>query len=115
MVPEIFGAVHEVRDLPHGYEFRLPNTTGMFLALAQFVENERRCYTFFGFALEVKPLGGPLWLRLIGSEEAKQLLWNVVSDHVDQAVLKQQICTGDDDHLDDVVAQSFAMRFKPHF
>ena len=107
-VPAIFGAAQEVCELPNGYAFRLPNAPGMFLALAQFVENERLCCPFFGFALEVEQHSGPLWLRLTGSQEAKQLLETIRDAHVDQAVLKQQIHTGDDDHLDEVVAQTVA-------
>ena len=82
-VPALFGAAEEARELPNGYAFRWPNRPGMFLDIAQFVENERLCCPFFTFALEVEPQGGPLWLRLTGGEGVKQLLLGVVGEYLD--------------------------------
>jgi hypothetical protein len=105
-VPALFGAVQEVRELLNGYAFRIPNTAGMFLAMAQFVENERLCCPFFNFVLEVESQGGALWLRLTGDEGVKQLLLSGLGEHVNQTVLRQLIRTGNDDSLDEVVVQT---------
>lgn len=72
--PRIFQAVEEIRELADGYEFRLPNEGGMWLALATFVENERRCCPFYRFGLTVEANNGPLWLALTGPEGSKELL-----------------------------------------
>jgi hypothetical protein len=69
---QIFQAAQEVQELPSGYSFRFNNEPGMFMELANFVENERLCCPFFRFALEVEPGGGPLWLHLTGGEGVKE-------------------------------------------
>jgi hypothetical protein len=70
----IFQAAVEICELANGYSIRLPNTTGMWMALATFVENERRCCPFWHFDLTVEANNGPLWLALTGPEGAKDLL-----------------------------------------
>jgi hypothetical protein len=98
-VTQLFQAVQEVRKLPDGYALRLTNEGDIFMAMARFVENERRCCPFFGFGLEIEPNGGPLWLRLTGSQEAREFLEIIVGD-LPEAIRKQMILTGPDDHLD---------------
>jgi hypothetical protein len=71
---QIFLAVGETRELPDGYAFRLPETSEMLLKAAEFVSNERLCCSFFSFTLEVEPQGGPLWLKLRGSEGVKPFI-----------------------------------------
>jgi hypothetical protein len=105
-VQQIFQAVQQAQELPNGYAFQLPNQPGMFMSLAQFVENERLCCPFYNFVLEVEPNGGPLWLRLTGTEGVKELL-EVISGDLQEAVRKQLIQTGDDVELDEAVAQAF--------
>ena len=102
----IFRAVQEVRDLPGGYAFRLANEPDMFMGLARFVENERRCCPFYDFGLEIEPNSGPLWLRLTGGEGVKELLRTALYEQVDPAVLKRLIHTGADLRLDDFIAQT---------
>src|SRR5689334_14486663 len=68
---ELFRAVEEIRELPGGYGFRLPNDAGTLLKAAEFVSLERLCCPFLGFVLEVEPEGGPAWLRLNGREGVK--------------------------------------------
>lgn len=102
----IFRAVQEVRGLPGGYAFRLANEPEMFMALARFVENERRCCPFYDFGLEIEPNAGPLWLRLTGSAGVKELLRAALYEQVDPAVLKRLIHTGADGQLDDLIAQT---------
>lgn len=104
-VPIIFQAVQEVKELTNGYAFRFANESSMFMGLAQFIENERRCCPFFGFVLEVEPGGGPLWLRLTGGEGVKQFLATTFGD-LHESVRKQLIRFGSDDNLDEVVDQA---------
>jgi hypothetical protein len=101
-VPIIFQAVQEVKELTNGYTFRFANEPGMFMALAHFVENERRCCSFFGFALEIEPGGGPLWLRLTGGEGVKEFQTTTFGD-LHEAVRNQLIRTDPDHNLDEVV------------
>ncbi len=72
--PELFAAVQEVEELPNGYAFRFANEPGRFMALANFVAYEQLCCPFEGFAIEVEPHGGPIWLRLTGDEAVKEAL-----------------------------------------
>jgi len=71
-IAEVFGAVTEIRELPDGYSFRLPND--MVLKAADFIAKERLCCPFFGFALQLEPEGGALWLSLTGREGAKPFI-----------------------------------------
>lgn len=71
---QLFQSAEEIRELSDGYTVRLPNAPGMWLALATFVEHERRCCPFWRFTLTVEPNDGPLWLALSGPADAKALL-----------------------------------------
>ena len=105
--PQLFSAAQEVQELPDGYAIRFPNEPGRFMAIAKFIENERLCCPFFNFGLELEPNSGPLWLRLTGGEGVKEILQTTLFDSIeDKAALKQLIQTGEDSHLDDVVAQT---------
>jgi hypothetical protein len=44
------------------------------LAVAEFVANERLCCPFFEFVITVERAGGPVWLRITGTGEAKRIL-----------------------------------------
>ena len=68
----LFDAVCEVRELPNGYALRLAAED--YLALADFIANERLCCPFFTFGLEVTPERGPIWLSLTGREGVKEFL-----------------------------------------
>jgi hypothetical protein len=76
---ELFRAVEEIRELPGGYAFRLPNDSDVLLRVAEFVSLERLCCPFLSFALEVEPEGGPVWLRLSGREGVKAFIREEVS------------------------------------
>lgn len=73
-IQEVFGAVEEIRELPDGYAFRVPNKPPMFLKLADFIAKERLCCPFFGFAVQLEPEGGELWLSLTGREGVKPFI-----------------------------------------
>lgn len=104
-VQQIFQAVQHAQELTNGYAFQLPNEPGMFMSVAQFVENERLCCPFYNFVIEVEPNGGPLWLRLTGGDGVKELL-EVIAGDLQEAVRKQLIHIGPDDGLDRAVAQA---------
>lgn len=70
----LFGAVRDVRDVPTGYAFRLPEDSAVLPLLATFIGGERRCCPFTTFAVEVEPYGGAIWLRMTGPEHYKQAL-----------------------------------------
>jgi hypothetical protein len=79
---QLFQAVQEVRELPDGYAFRLPNDSATLLKAAEFVAGERLCCPFFGFVLELEPEGGPLWLRLTGRDGVKPFIQAEIGDHL---------------------------------
>jgi hypothetical protein len=102
---QIFQGAQEVQELADGYAFRFANKAGVFMALANFVENERLCCPFYSFAIEVEPGHGPIWLRLTGGEGVKEFEQAIFSD-INAAIRRQRINTGPDDTLVQAVAQS---------
>ena len=105
--PQLFALAQEVRELPDGFAIRFLNEPGRFMAIAEFIENDRLCCPFFNFGVDVEPNGGPLWLRLTGGEGVKEMLQATLFDGMeDQTALKQLIQTGGDTHLDEVVART---------
>jgi len=73
-IEEVFGAVEEIRELPDGYSFRLENETTLLVKVADFIAKERVCCPFFGFAVQIEPEGGALWLSLTGREGVKPFI-----------------------------------------
>jgi hypothetical protein len=86
---QIFRTVAEVKELPRGYAFRLPNQDNQFLELAEFINFERLCCPFYHFKLEVEPKNGDLWLSLEGGEGVKDMLAKVLGGHAKPEVLEQ--------------------------
>ena len=78
----LFGTVREVRELADGYALRLPTGSEALLQAANFIARERLCCSFFHFALEVEPDGGPFWLQLTGQEGTKEFVKQVLLEHV---------------------------------
>ncbi|HEX8072081.1 MAG TPA: hypothetical protein VF546_19185 [Pyrinomonadaceae bacterium] len=76
---QLFRAASEIRELPDGYAFRLPNDSDTLVRAAEFVSLEQLCCPFLGFALEVEPEGGPVRLRLTGREGVKEFIREEVS------------------------------------
>ena len=102
--PQLFQTAQEVQELSNGYAFRFLNEPGKFMAIANYIENERLCCPFFNFELEVKPDGGALWLRLTGNQDVKELLRSGLLDG-NKDDLKKLIQTASDARLDEIVAQ----------
>jgi len=103
---ELFQTVIESQPLPNGYALRLPNDAGMWLAVAQFIENERHCCPFFHFTLAVEPHNGPIWLRITGGEGVKELLETMLGTQADGVKLAASIQTGDNEALTQIVAEA---------
>jgi hypothetical protein len=82
----VFRAAEEIREMPDGYAFRLPNESDTLLKAAEFVALERLCCPFLGFALEVAPEGGPVWLRLTGREGVKAFIREEVGEFLGGAI-----------------------------
>lgn len=66
-------SLQSIVELERGYGLRFEPTSEMFMLLAELITLERQCCPFFHFELVLEP-AGPLWLRLLGSDEVKQLL-----------------------------------------
>ena len=85
-IKELFRAVEEVRELPRGYAFRLPNESKVLVRTAEFIALERLCCPFFGFAVEVEREGGAVWLSLTGREGVKPFIIAEIGDHLTPSV-----------------------------
>lgn len=70
----IFQRAIDTQELPNGYAFRFTNEKGLFLAIATFVEYERRCCPFFTFTLQVESGSRSLWLSLTGDNGVKEFI-----------------------------------------
>lgn len=86
----LFRAAEGIRELPDGYAFRLPNESDVLLKAAEFISLERLCCPFFGFALEVEPEGGALWLSLTGRDGVKPFIVAEIGDHLNETVVRPQ-------------------------
>jgi hypothetical protein len=64
----------ERAELPDGWSLRFPNEDDVFLALARWSAEERRCCPFFTFTLERAPADNPILLRVTGPDGAKGVL-----------------------------------------
>jgi hypothetical protein len=71
---QLLQSAEAIEELADGYAFRFASEAGKLLALAEFVENERRCCPFYTFMIEVEPGNGPLWLRLTGERDTKEFV-----------------------------------------
>ncbi|MBI3652919.1 MAG: hypothetical protein HY231_17985 [Acidobacteria bacterium] len=67
-------AIKEVKELPDGYALRFAADAKIVLSLAEFISFERLCCPFFNFQLEIASDEQPIWLRLTGDPEAKEIL-----------------------------------------
>ena len=84
----LFSAVKSIRELPDGYAFHLPDESDTLLKAAEFIALERLCCPFFGFALEVEPEGGPVWLRLTGREGVKPFIRAEIGGSLSEAAAR---------------------------
>jgi hypothetical protein len=87
-IDELFRAVGEIRELPNGYAFRLPNESDVLIKAAKFIALERLCCPFFGFTLEAEPEVGSLWLSLTGRDGVKPFIVAEIGGHLSVSVAK---------------------------
>lgn len=91
IVPKLYSQVQEIRELPNGWLWRLPNTQEVLTLVAQDLNIERLCCPFVRYTLELEPHHGPFWLRMTGEEGVKEFLRmsfegaNYFSPHVARA------------------------------
>lgn len=67
----LFRHADEVEELEDGFAFRFAAFDPWAAKIMEFITVERECCPFFRFELIVDPDGGPVWLRLRGSDEVK--------------------------------------------
>lgn len=87
-IDQLFRAVADIRELPNGYAFRLPNESDVLIKAAEFITLERLCCPFFGFAIEVEAEGGTLWLSLTGRDGVKPFIVAEIGDHLSESVVR---------------------------
>ena len=92
-IERLFRSVQDMRELPDGYAFELPNESDVLLTAAQFITLERLCCPFFGFGIEVEREGGSLWLSLTGREGVKPFIMAEIGDHLPPSI--HSLITGD--------------------
>ena len=85
---QLFALVQEVRDLPEGLAFRLPNDTDTFMHAAKYIAHERQCCPFFNFTLSLEAENGSFWFELTGQEGVKQFLQSELRHLLDQPNMK---------------------------
>jgi hypothetical protein len=71
---QLFHTVTDILELPDGYAFSLSGAPDILLMSAEFISLERLCCPFLGFAIEVEPEDGPVWLHLTGREGVKAFI-----------------------------------------
>jgi hypothetical protein len=88
MIDELFRAVEDIRELPNGYAFRLSNESDLLHKAAKFIALERLCCPFLGFAIEVEPEGGAVWLSLTGRDGVKPFIVAEIGDHLTKPTIR---------------------------
>lgn len=64
----------DTKELADGYAFRLQPEIVSLADVSDWVANERKCCPFFDFEIALERDGGPLWLKLRGSEGVKRFI-----------------------------------------
>jgi hypothetical protein len=82
----VFRSSEEIRELADGYAFRLPGESDTLLKMTEFISIERLCCPFLGFALEIEPEGGRVWLRLTGRAGVKAFIREEVGELLGGAI-----------------------------
>ena len=67
-------AVERVEELENGYTFRLRDASILLEEVAEWVEYEQKCCSFFGLGVEAAPLKGPIALRVTGEPGVKEFI-----------------------------------------
>jgi hypothetical protein len=67
----LFATVNAIAELGDGYGYRFDDGDQRLEEILAFIAAERRCCPFLTFEVAFAPHGGPLWLRLRGSQRIK--------------------------------------------
>jgi hypothetical protein len=67
-------AVEETTELESGYAFRFRREAVSLMEVAEWVEKERRCCSFFDFEIALEREGGPVSLKITGREGVKAFM-----------------------------------------
>jgi hypothetical protein len=67
-------AVERAEELENGYAFRLRDASISLEEVAQLVEYEQKCCSFFGLGVEAAPQKGPITLRVTGETGVKDFI-----------------------------------------
>jgi hypothetical protein len=71
---DIFKGAEGVRELKDGFSFRYPGTDEWVSKISKFIMSERKCCPFFTFELLFAKNGGPVYLHMRGSKDAKEFI-----------------------------------------
>ncbi|HXZ05335.1 MAG TPA: hypothetical protein VEH81_10900 [Ktedonobacteraceae bacterium] len=74
IVLPLIASYQQLQELEDGYAFQFPGEPEWIQRVVSFIAEERQCCPFFTFELHYEPNMGPIWLRLRGSVEIKDLL-----------------------------------------
>ncbi len=85
---DLFAHADRIEELPDGYGFRFPAGAPWPAKALDFITAEKQCCPFFTFDLVFEPNGGPLWLRLRGSDEVKAFVLAELGGIVPSASLR---------------------------
>ena len=66
--------LQEVRELPNGFALRFEDDGSLFARMAEWMRLESACTPFLEFELKVERRLGPIWLRLTGDKDVKEVL-----------------------------------------
>ena len=82
---DLFSSLKQIRELSHGYGFRLEGSNAIVKA-AEFISLERLCCPFLNFSLEVEAENGSVWLNLSGREGVKAFVREEISGLLGTAI-----------------------------
>jgi hypothetical protein len=74
VIKELFQKTLERRELQDGFEFVFPSSEAVLAEVVEFVAFERKCCRFLSFEVAFEPGEGPIHLRLLGCEDAKDVI-----------------------------------------
>src|SRR5690242_2750993 len=74
VIKQLFQKTLERRELQDGFEFVFPSSEAVLAEVVEFVAFERKCCRFLSFEVAFEPEEGPIHLRLLGCQDAKDVI-----------------------------------------
>jgi hypothetical protein len=74
LTQQLHGAVVEKRELHDGYAFQISVDRLSPTTVVEWIRLEQKCCPFFEFELRFQADQGPIWLRLTGQPDAKDII-----------------------------------------